>query len=205
MDGTLPAQAQVVIVGGGIVGCSLAYHLTRLGWRDIVVLEQGPLFQNWGSTSHAPGLMFQHNASRTVCQLAQWSAATYQEVDSSANPAVYQVGSLEVAETAARWEELKRRVGQARAWGLEAELIGPDEVKRLVPFLRVDDLYGAMHVPSDCAVKTVPLCEALAARVVQGGATFYAETPVTGIAVQESRIRAVETPRGRITTDVVVA
>src|SRR4029079_8155595 len=109
------------------------------------------------------------------------------------------------AETAARWEELKRRVGQARAWGLEAELIGPGEARRLVAVLRRDDLFVAFYVPSDCAVKTVALCEALAARAGERGATFHAETPVTGIAVQEGRVRAVETPRGRIATDVVVA
>jgi glycine cleavage system T protein len=205
MEGAIPARARVVIIGGGIVGCSLAYHLTRLGWRDVVVLEQGPLFQNWGSTSHAPGLMFQHNVSRTVCQLARWSVATYREVDSASDPCVFQVGSLEVAETAARWEELKRRVGQARSWGLEAELIGPDEVKRLFPPLRTDDLYGAFYVPTDCAVKTVPLCAALAARAGGRGATFHAETPVTGIEVREGRVRAVETSAGRIATEIVVA
>jgi glycine cleavage system T protein len=205
MEGAVPAQARVVIVGGGIVGCSLAYHLTQLGWREVVVVEQGPLFQNWGSTSHAPGLMFQHNVSRTVSKLAQWSVATYQEVDSPANPAVYQVGSMEVAETTARWEELKRRVGPARARGLEAELIGPSEVKQLFPPLRTDDLYGALYIPSDCGVKTVVLCEALAARARERGATFHANTAVTGIEVSAGRVRAVETSAGRIATDVVVA
>jgi glycine cleavage system aminomethyltransferase T/glycine/D-amino acid oxidase-like deaminating enzyme len=205
MDGSLPSHARIVVIGGGIVGCSLAYHLTRLGWRDVVVLDQGPLFQNWGSTSHAPGLMFQHNVSRTVCQLARWSVATYREVDSPASPAAYQVGSLEVAETPERWEELKRRLGQARAWGLEAELIGPDEVRRLVPFLRTDDLRGALYVPSDCAVKTVAVCEALASRARERGATFHARTPVTGIEVRDGRVQAVETRAGRIVTDVVVA
>jgi glycine cleavage system T protein len=201
----LPAQARVVIVGGGIVGCSLAYHLTRLGWRDVVVLDQGPLFQNWGSTSHAPGLMFQHNVSRTVCQLAQASVATYREVDTPSSRFVFQVGSMEVAETPERWRELKRRVGQARAWGLEAELIGSDEVRRRLPPLRTDDLHGAFFVPSDCAVQTVPLCQALAARAVERGARFHAETAVTGIEVRDGRVRSVETARGRVQSEIVVA
>jgi glycine cleavage system T protein len=201
----LSARARAVIVGGGIVGCSLAYHLTRLGWREVVVLDQGPLFQNWGSTSHAPGLMFQHNVSRTVCQLAQWSVATYREVDASAEGTVFPVGSMEIAQTPERWAELKRRVGQARAWGLEAELIGPDEVKRRFPPLRTDDLLGAFCVPTDTAVRTVPLCQALAGHARERGATFHADTPVTGIEVRQGRVRAVETPRGRIATDLVVA
>jgi glycine/D-amino acid oxidase-like deaminating enzyme len=73
----LPKQTRVVVVGGGIVGCSVAYHLTQMGWRDVVVLDQGPLFQNWGSTSHAPGLMFQHNVSRTMAHLAMRSVELY--------------------------------------------------------------------------------------------------------------------------------
>jgi dimethylglycine oxidase len=204
MNGTLPAQARVVIIGGGIVGCSLAYHLTRLGWRDVVVLDQGPLFVNWGSTSHAPGLMFQHNASRTVCMLAQWSAATYREVATD-EPAFFPVGSMEIAETPERWEELKRRVGQARSWGLEAALIGPDEAKRLVPIMRTDDLFGAFYVPSDCAVKAAVICAGLARQARARGATFHERTPVTGIDVAHGRVQAVETPAGRVVTEIVVA
>jgi dimethylglycine oxidase len=80
MEAILPTDARVVIIGAGIVGYSTAFYLTKLGWRDIVVLDQGPLFENWGSSSHAPGMMFQHNVSRTVCQLAMWSAETYRQV-----------------------------------------------------------------------------------------------------------------------------
>src|SRR5438876_7888734 len=96
---SLPSAARVVIVGGGIVGCSLAFYLTKLGWRDVVVLDQGPLFENWGSSSHAPGMMFQHNVSRTVCQLAQWSAETYRLVSPAESPSFFPVGSMEVAST----------------------------------------------------------------------------------------------------------
>src|SRR5947209_9171063 len=97
-------QARVVIIGGGIVGCSTAYHLTRLGWRDILVLDQGPLFHNLGSTSHAPGLMFQHNNSKTVCTLARWSVDTYLQAERLAHNgrSVWQTGSLEIAHTAER-------------------------------------------------------------------------------------------------------
>jgi dimethylglycine oxidase len=106
---------RVVIIGAGIVGCSAAYYLAQLGWRDIVVLEQGPLAVNWGSSSHAPGLMFQHNNSRAVTQLAQWTVETYLRVQPPGQRLVWQTGSFEIARTPERWEELKRKLGNARA------------------------------------------------------------------------------------------
>ncbi len=200
-------QARVVIIGGGVVGCSTAYHLAKLGWRDIVVLDQGPLFHNLGSTSHAPGLMFQHNNSKTVCTLARWSVETYLESERRAHNgrSVWQVGSLEIAHTPERWEELKRKLGNCRAWGLEADLIGPDEIKRLVPIMHTGDLYGALHVPSDCDVKGVAVMETLAQHAQTDGATtYYPNTPVTGIEVKGGRATAVITPRGRIQAEVIV-
>lgn len=198
-------QARVVIVGAGIVGSSLAYHLTELGWRDIVVLDQGPLDKNWGSTSHAPGLMFHHNVSRTVTQLAMWSAELYARVQPPDGAAFFPVGGMEIATTPERWAELKRRVGQAASWGLEAALIGPDEAGRLLPLLRTDDLYGTFFVPGDCVVDAAVITGRLAAIAATRGATFHGHTPVTGIEVVNGRVRAVETPRGRIRTEIVVA
>lgn len=201
----MKTHARVVIIGAGIVGCSTAYYLAQMGWRDIVVLDQGPLFHNLGSTSHAPGLMFQHNNSRTVCRLAQWSVETYKQV---APEAVFQTGSLEIAHTPERWEELKRKIGNALAWGLDAHLVGPDEIKRMVPLMRTDDLYGAFYVPSDCDVKAAVICERLARHAeADGAAEFYAQTRVTGIEVDAARgrVRAVNTSSGRIETELVVA
>ncbi len=200
-------QARVVIIGGGIVGCSTAYHLTRLGWRDIVVLDQGPLFHNLGSTSHAPGLMFQHNNSKTVCTLATWSVETYLESErrGSSGRSVWQTGSLEIAHTSERWDELKRKLGNCQAWGLAAQLIGPAEVKQLVPIMYTDDLYGALYVPSDCDVKGELVCETLAAHAQADGATtFCPNTPVTGVEVVNGRATAVITPAGRIQADIIV-
>jgi glycine cleavage system T protein len=192
-------DARVVVVGAGIVGCSLAYHLTRLGWRDVLVLDQGPLFENIGSTSHAPGLMFQHNASRTMCKLAQASAALYSRFGN-----FHRVGSMEIAATPERWHELKRRVGQAASYGLEAELIGPAEARRLIPVMRVDDLHGAFYVPGDCVVGASAVAAGLAAAAEAAGATFRAHTAVTGIEVVGGRVRAVATSSGRIKTELVV-
>lgn len=196
-------QARVVIIGAGIVGCSVAYYLTQLGWRDVVVLEQGPLFKVRGSTSHAPGLMFQHNNSRSFCQIAQWAVQTYAQVEARER-CFWQVGSLEIAHTAERWHELKRKIGNALAWGLEAHLIGPSEVKDHVPHMRTDDLYGAFYVPSDCDVKGVVLLEGLTRMAEAGGAVFYPHTRVTDIEVKASRVEAVVTEQGRIRCEHVV-
>lgn len=198
------ARARVVIVGAGIVGCSTAYYLTQMGWRDIVVLEQGPLGQNWGSTSHAPGMMFQHNVSKSVTQLAMWSAELYGSVRTP-EPAFWRTGSMEIASTPERWEELKRRVGQALSWGLDARLIGPEETGRLIPILRTDDLYGALYVPGDCVVNATSIASGLAAEASERGATFHDYTPVTAIEVENGRVRAVVTPQGRIETAIVVS
>ncbi|MBL9216344.1 MAG: GcvT family protein [Opitutaceae bacterium] len=195
-----------MIIGGGIVGCSTAYHLTRLGWRDLVLIDQGPLFQNWGSTSHAPGLIFQHNNSQTVCQLARWTIETYREVAPHARqPAFFPVGSLEIAATAARARELKRKLGNALAWGLEAALIDNDAIRRLSPLMRTDDLHGAFHVPSDANVNAAALCEAMAGYCrSRGTLSIHEHTPVSGFGRAHGRVNAVHTPRGTIQADLVL-
>lgn len=198
------SEARVVIIGGGIVGCSTAYHLTRLDWRDIVVLDQGPLFHNLGSTSHAPGLIFQHNGSKTVCQIAQWTVDLYKEFAPQEPKAFWQVGSLEIASTKERGEELKRKLGNAKSWGLEAHLIDNAEIKKLVPIMRTDDLYGAFYVPSDVDVSAKNICAALARYSEERGASFHEKVPVTGIEVKNGRVTAVVTAQGRIQTEIVL-
>jgi glycine cleavage system aminomethyltransferase T/glycine/D-amino acid oxidase-like deaminating enzyme len=197
-------RAQVVIIGAGIVGCSAAYHLATLGRRDIVVLEQGPLFAAGGSTSHAPGLMFQANASRTVALLARYSVDLYRSLSLDGQPCFYESGSIEVAITPERWEDLTRKQGHALAWGIEAHLIDPQEVGRLVPPIRTDHLYGGLYVPSDGIARAVRVAEALAAYAREQGVVFYARTPVTDIEVRHGRIQAVVTPQGRIATEQVL-
>src|SRR5205807_4418443 len=132
----MPDAARVVVVGAGIVGCSAAYHLTRMGWRDVLVLDQGPLFSTGGSTSHAPGLMFQNNASRLQAELARDSVELYSSLGENGEPVFRRVGGIEVAATPERWEELKRKRGHARSWGSAAELIGPEHIRPRVPEMR---------------------------------------------------------------------
>src|SRR5437588_2329416 len=200
-----PDQARVVIIGAGIVGCSAAYHLTRLGWRDVVVLDQGPLFRAGGSTSHAPGLVFQNNVARTTCRFAMDTVQSYRKLRLDGDPVYWEVGSLEVAATPERWEELKRKHGHATSWGLTTRLIGPEEIKGLVPIMRTDHLYGAIHVPSDGTVRAVQASEALARVAEEAGARFLARTRLTGIDVKQGRVTAVETDRGRIVTEHVLS
>ena len=113
----LPKQARAVIVGAGIAGCSVAYHLTKLGWRDIVVVEQGPLFETGGSTSHAPGLVFQVNPSKTMATFARYTVDLWKSMELDGERCANPVGSLEVAWMPERLADLKRKAGFAMSWG----------------------------------------------------------------------------------------
>ena len=197
-------QARVVIIGAGITGCCLAYHLTKLGWRDIVVLEQGPLFDTGGSTSHAPAFIFQINPSKAMSQMAKYTVELFASLKLDGQPCHYTVGGMEVAWTQERWQDLKRKVGFAKSWGLEAELIGPKEAREKVPILS-DKILGAMYNPTDGLTKGVRVDEALAREAKAHGAIFHSHTPVTDIEVKDGRVEAVVTPQGRIRTEIVVA
>jgi glycine cleavage system aminomethyltransferase T/glycine/D-amino acid oxidase-like deaminating enzyme len=206
-DGGLAVEdrAGVVVIGAGIVGCSAAAHLTGLGWRDVVVLDQGPLFEAGGSTSHAPGLVFQTNPSKTMTQLASYGVERYSELVSDGKPCFYQVGSIEVATTPERWKDLKRKQGIATAWGLESGLLSPAECAEKSPLLDPGEILGGFYVPSDGLAKGVRVSEAMAREAQSRGAKFYGETEVTGIEVRDGRVRAVETSRGRIETENVLS
>ena len=201
---SFPDSAHVVIIGAGIVGCSAAYHLTRLGWTDVLVLDQGPLFRTGGSTSHAPGLVFENNAARTTCRFAMAAVDLYRELRLDGEPVYTEVGSLEVATTPERWADLKRKAGLARSWGLEAHLIGPQEIHRIVPAMRTDHLYGAIHVPGDGVLRGVAAAEAVARMATARGARFEGLARVTAIDVSRGRVQAVVTDRGRVEAEHVL-
>jgi len=198
-------RAGVVVIGAGIVGCSAAAHLTGLGWRDVVVLDQGPLFEAGGSTSHAPGLVFQTNPSKTMTQLAAYGVERYSELESDGEPCFYPVGSIEVATTPERWKDLKRKQGIATAWGVESGLLSPAECAEKSPLLEQREILGGFYVPSDGLAKGVRVSEAMAREAQSRGAKFYGETEVTGVEVRDGSVRAVETSRGRIETEYVLS
>ena len=196
-------HASVVIVGAGIVGCSVAYHLSRLGVTDVVVVEQGPLFETGGSTSHAPGLIFQVNPSRAMTEFAKYSVDLYSRLECDGGPCFYPVGGLEAAWTKERFADFKRRRGLALAYGIDAELIGPRELMELVPIIS-ERVAGALYVPSDGIGKAVRAAEAMAREAQGSGVAFCAGTRVMDIEVSGARVRAAVTDRGRIRTDLLV-
>ncbi|HYG73219.1 MAG TPA: FAD-binding oxidoreductase, partial [Actinomycetota bacterium] len=198
-------RAETVIVGAGIVGTSAAYHLADLGVSDVLVFDQGPLFETGGSSSHAPGLVFQTNGSRTMCRIAQDTVALYATLDVDGEPGWYGVGGIEIATTPERMQELKRRQGFARSYGLEDTLlISPSEAAERIPLLDPSTILGAYVVPSDGIAKAVRLAEAMARRASERGVTFEGGVTVTGFDVRDGRVRGVETDRGHVECDRVL-
>jgi dimethylglycine oxidase len=201
----LPARAQTVIVGAGIVGASAAYHLADLGETDVLVVDQGPLFATGGSTSHAPGLVFQTNGSRTMCRIAQDSVALYDTLRVDGEQVWYGVGGLELATTRERVEELKRRQGFARSWGLEGtELLSPAECAERSPLLDRATVLGGYWIPTDGAAKGIKVVEALAAHARAAGIRFEGGVTVTGFDTTDGSVRAVGTARGRVECERVL-
>ena len=202
----MKTDASVVVIGAGIVGCSTTYHLAKLGWKNIVVVEQGPLFATGGSTSHAPGLVFQTNSSKTMTKMAQYTVELYSQLSTEEGPAFYPVGGIEVAYTEARMAELKRKLGWAKSWGIEdACLLTPTEVKTKVPLMDETKILGAYYVPSDGIAKALRASEAMANYAKEAGAAeFYGHTTVVDVEVVEGQVKAVMTDQGRIETDKVL-
>lgn len=199
-----PRHARAVIIGAGIVGCSVAYHLTKLGWRDVVVVEQGPLFETGGSTSHAPGLVFQVNPSKTMTGFARHSVDLWTQLELDGVPCAKTVGSLEVAWTPERLVDLKRKAGYGLSWGVEAHLLSPAEARDLVPMLS-DQILGALSVPSDVHTRATRPAESMAREAERNGASFHGKVRVSGLDVARGRIRGVRTTHGDIRTDLVIA
>jgi glycine cleavage system aminomethyltransferase T/glycine/D-amino acid oxidase-like deaminating enzyme len=198
-------RAQTVIIGAGIVGVSAAYHLTELGVTDVLVLEQGPLFETGGSTSHAPGIIFQTNGSRTMCRIAQDSVALYDSLDLDGEQVWYGVGGLEVATTIERIQELKRRQGFARSYGIEGtELLSPADAAERSPLLDPSSILGAYWVPSDGAGKGVKIVEALARKAHAAGVGFEGGVTLTGFDIRAGRVHGVQTDRGSVECERVL-
>src|SRR5215470_2476108 len=162
MVDSLPTQAEIVIVGGGIIGCSLAYHLTKLGRRDVLVLEQGRVTS--GTTWHAAGLVGQMRPTRTMTRMSRYGIELYRTLEAETGQATgwKACGSVNVASTPERVTELKRTVARARSFGVEIELISPSEAGKLWPLMRTDDLAGAVWIPRDGRTNPIDTTLALA-------------------------------------------
>jgi glycine cleavage system aminomethyltransferase T/glycine/D-amino acid oxidase-like deaminating enzyme len=196
---------RVVVIGAGIVGCALADELTVRGWTDVTVLEQGDLFTTGGSSSHAPGLVFQTNGDKTMTEFAKYTVAKYSGLTLDGKWCFQQLGGLEVATTPERLQDLKRRHGWAQSWGVRSFLRSPDECARLHPLLDSAKVLGGFHIPSDGLAKPLRAAEAQARRAIDRGAKFLEHQKVTGIERSGGRVTGVTTETDRFRADVVVS
>ncbi|MBM3676761.1 MAG: FAD-dependent oxidoreductase [Actinobacteria bacterium] len=197
---TFPASARAVVIGCGIVGNSLAYHLTRLGWDDVVLIDKGPLPNPGGSTGHASNFIFPVDHSKEMAQLTLESQRQYVELDVNT-----ECGGIEVARTEERMEELRRRLASATSWGVEARLVTPAEIKELVPYIDESILLGGFHCPTVSVVDSLRAGTIMRERGVESGRlSVFASTEVTGMEVEGGRIRRVLTSRGEIAAETVV-
>jgi len=200
------APPRVVVIGAGIVGANLADELTERGWSDVTVLDAGPLPLPGGSTSHAPGLVFQTNASKTMAEFAQYTVRKLSGLDVDGDWCFNPVGGLEVATTPARLHDLQRKLGWAQSWGVEgARLVDPDEVVRLHPLVDRDRVLGGLHVATDGLAKATRTVVALQRRAESRGARFVGSTKVTGVESAHGRVTGVRTATGVVPADVVVS
>jgi glycine cleavage system T protein len=200
----LPGHARVVIVGGGIVGCSIAYHLALRGETDVVLLERREL--TCGTTWHAAGLVGQLRATHNLTRLAQYTTDLFSSLEAETGQATgfRARGSVSVATTAERFEELKRGASMARVFGLEVNVVTADDVQKMFPLACVDDLVGGVHLPNDGATNPIDTTQALAKGARSRGVRIVENMKVERIVVEDGRAVGVLTELGEIRADVVV-
>ncbi|MEJ7628092.1 MAG: FAD-dependent oxidoreductase [Nocardioidaceae bacterium] len=195
----VPDRARAVVIGAGIVGNSLVYHLARLGWREIVQIDKGPLPNPGGSTGHASNFIFPVDHSREITDLTLDSMRQYKELG-----VFTESGGFEVARTAERMEELRRRMSSARAWGIESELVTPQQVVERVPYLDPGAIVGAFWTPSVGVVDSLRAGTLMRERALEMGALIVVPTTeVIGLDVEDGRVRRVRTSTGDIEAEAV--
>ncbi|OGP92936.1 MAG: hypothetical protein A2156_10305 [Deltaproteobacteria bacterium RBG_16_48_10] len=197
-------QARVVIIGGGITGCSIAYHLTKMGWQDVVVLDKGELTS--GATFHAAGLVGQLRSSVNITKMLKYSIELYArlEEETGQNTGWSEVGGLRIASSKDRMEELRRSAAMAKTFGLPMELISPKEACDLFPVMDKKGIVGAAMLPTDGQIDPSGVTHALAKGARDRGATIYTETRVTGIKQKNGAVDEVITEKGPLKTEIVV-
>ncbi len=201
---SLPKAARAVIVGGGVAGLSVAYHLAKLGWRDVVLLERKQIA--CGTTWHAAGLVRSNIGSATLTRIAMRSQPLFEELEAATGQAMgfKRNGSLGIADNPARLEEHARAASFAKALGIEAHMVDAAEAGRLWPFLETSDLLGALWYPTDGQVNPLDFAQALAKGARALGVTIIEGVKATGVTAARGRVAGVETDRGPITAPVVV-
>ncbi len=201
---SIPSHARVVIIGGGIVGCSVAYHLGKRGCTDVLLLERRRL--TCGTTWHAAGLVGQLRATQNLTRLAQYTTQLYEGLERETGQATgfKQVGSIAVAASEARFEELKRGASMARCFGLEVQILSPGAARERWPLLATDDLVGAVFLPKDGQTNPVDTTQALARGARKAGVRIAEDVRVTAIRTARGRVTGVATEAGEVRADVVV-
>ena len=201
---SFPTQARAVIIGGGIIGCSTAYHLARLGWREVVLLERNKLTS--GSTWHAAGLVGQLRSSANITQLLKYSVELYDRLEAETGLATgwKRNGGLRLACTPERLIEIKRQATTAHSFGLEMHLLTPREAQELWPLMDIGDVVGAAFLPTDGQANPADITQSLAKGARSAGVRIIEDCGVTAIHVHRGRVAGVTTDQGEIRTEVVV-
>ena len=201
---TLPSHAQIVVIGGGIIGCSTAYHLARDHKADVILLEQGTLTS--GSTWHAAGLVGQLRSSASITRVLKYSVDLYKGLEAETGLATgwKMTGCLRLATNQDRWTEFRRLATTAGSFGMDMHLISPEEVKRMWPLMNVDDLVGASWLPTDGQASPSDITQSLARGARMHGAKIVENVRVTGFEMKDGRILKVKTTLGDIACEKVV-
>jgi len=200
----LPQHARVVIVGGGVIGCSIAYHLGKLGWSDVVLIERKQLTS--GTTWHAAGLVGQLRQSMNMTRLARYTAELYRGLEAETGQATgfRQCGSVSLATTPGRMEELARNASMAKVFGLPVHVVSPREIAELYPLASLDDVIGGIHIPSDGYANAVDITQALAKGARASGVKIFQDLKVTRIRHDGKRVAGVDTEHGSVDAQFVV-
>lgn len=195
---------KVIIIGAGVVGAALADELSLKGWDQITVVDQGSLPMPGGSSSHAPGMVFQNHASKAMSQMAQYTVEKFLTAEFDGLAGFQQTGGLEIATTPERLAELRRRHGWAKAWGLDARLISSAECVELQPLLDGDQVLGGLYTPNDGAARAVVAVNAQLQSAAARGVKILDRHEVIAIPVENGRVTGVETDHGFLAADIVV-
>jgi len=204
MKKTLPSSTKVVVIGGGIAGCSVAYHLAKFGWKDTVLLERDQLTS--GTTWHAAGLVGQLGATATITKLRKYSLNLYKELEKKTelSTGLKQNGAITVASSKERLQELLRQATAAQLFDVNVEVLDKQKVKDLYPVVNDQDILGGVYMPEDGQADPVGVTNVLAKAAKMEGAQIFEKTPVTKILVKDNRITGVETENGKIDCEYVV-
>src|SRR5213079_80796 len=200
-----PERARAVVIGGGVIGCSVLYHLAKQGWTDSLLVEQYQLTH--GSTWHSAGLVGQLRSSISLTRMMQYSVGLYAELkDLTGNdPGWHQLGGLRLASSQPRLEEIRRQAAWAKTFGLTMEIVSAEEAQALFPPMSTDGVLAAAFIPADGYLDPSQLTVSLADGARRLGAQIQLRTRVTGIETESGRVTAVETDQGRVECEVVVA